>query len=230
MDLLNKILITIISIPKTVYFNLHYFNIKKAIKLPIFISYKVRLKKLGKKGSIICPDKFMSVKFGFSDGSFSMGSGKKSTFYHEDGATISFAGKSVFCNPFYLTINNNGKLYFGKNFKSNTNFVLSCAKEISFAEDCLIGWNVTIIDGDGHTIYNLNENKPYNLPNNIIISNHVWISSNVIILKGTFIASNSIISSNAIVCSCFKEKGIIIGGVPAKKLKSNINWKEEWIE
>ena len=37
-----------LSIPKTLYFNFRCFELKKAIKLPIFISYKVKLKQLGK--------------------------------------------------------------------------------------------------------------------------------------------------------------------------------------
>lgn len=230
MNLLRNILVMIISMPKTLYFNFHYFEIKKAFKLPIFVSYKVKLKKMGDKGSIICPNKIMSIKFGFSDGSFSMGARKQSTFYHERGSSIEFAGKAVFCNQFYLTLKKNGRLHFGKMFQSNTNFILSCANEISFGDNCLIGWNVTVIDGDGHTIYNLNEDKPYNLPKKITIGNHTWISSNVIILKGSFINANSIVSSNALVCNYFNDEGIIIGGVPAKKIKSQIYWKEEWIE
>lgn len=229
MSWLEKVIITLLSLPKTIKFNLHYFGIKKGMKMPILISYKVKLSQLGEKGSLECPEKFMSVKLGFSNGSFSMGRGKSSTFSHEYGSKIKFNGKATLCNPFYLTINHGGMIEFGSDFKSNTNFVLSSAQNIKFGQNCLIGWNVTILDGDGHSIFNNNENKIYNYPRAIQIHDNVWISSNVTILKGAEVKSNSIISSNTLVCEKFKEENIIIGGIPGKKIKEQINWKEEWI-
>lgn len=229
MNLLGKALMVLCSLPNTVYFNFHYFNFSKAVRLPVLVSYKVKLLKLGEKGSIDCPDKSMSIKLGFSDGSFSMGRKKCSTFCHEKGAKVKFHGKAVLCNPFYITINHGGILSIGNYFQSNTNFLLSCANNISFESECLVGWNVTIIDGDGHSIYRKNSNQAYNLPQPIVFGEHVWISSNSTILKGTIIPNDTIISSNALLTSKFEEEGTIIGGIPAKKIKSEIYWKEQWL-
>lgn len=228
MKVIKKICIFIISIPKTVYFNFHYFELKKAIRLPIFVSYKVKLKKMGDRGSLKCPDRFMSIKLGFSDGSFDMGNSKKSCFYQDGNSLIEFEGNATLCNPFFITVNKGSNLKFGKNLKSNTNLVLSCDKKISIGDDVLIGWNVTIIDGDGHPIYFNGSKEPYNYAREIIIQNKVWISSNVIILKGTNILKESVISSGATVCSEFKEENVIIGGMPAKIIKNNISWEENW--
>lgn len=228
MSVIKKICILIFSIPKTLYFNFHYLEFKKAIKLPILVSYKVKLKKMGDRGTLKCPNKFMSIKLGFSDGSFEMGNTKRSCFCQDKNSIIEFEGNATLCNPFFITVNQEGNLKFGKNFKSNTNFVLSCDKRISFGDDVLIGWNVTIIDGDGHPIYYDNSEKPYNNAKEIAIQNKVWISSNAIVLKGTNILNESIVSSGAIVCSEFNEEHVIIGGMPAKVIKNNISWEENW--
>ena len=139
MEIIKKIWIFILSFPKTLYFNFHYFELKKAIKIPILVSYKVKLKKIGKKGSIKCPNKSMCIKLGFSDGSFGMGNSKNSCFCQEKDSLIEFDGNATLCNPFFITVNKEGNLKFGKNFKSNTNFVLSCDKKILFGNDTLIG-------------------------------------------------------------------------------------------
>lgn len=227
--MIKKIIILFMSLPKTLFFNFYYFKFTKAIKLPILISYKVKLKKIGKRGSIECSSKFMNVKLGFSNGSFELGEGQKSYFYQDKSSKIFFGEKITICNAFHIRVNKNATLKLGNDLKVNSNFILSCDKEINIGDNSLIGWNVTIIDGDGHSIYNLNSNNKYNLPKKIELEKKVWIASNVIILKGSFVRENSIISSGAIVSNKQSNSNVILGGVPAKVIKENINWEEEWI-
>lgn len=229
MSTLSKCILMLLSIPNTLRFNFHYFNLKKAIRFPVLVSNKVRLKSMGAKGDLICPDKTACIKIGFSDGTYGMGKGKKSTFSQQKGTKIVFEGKATICNPVYLTVNHSGVVKFGSNFQSNTNFVLSSANAVTFGADCLVAWNVILIDGDGHSIYLPNSDKRYNDPKPIIIGNHVWIGSNVTILKGSKVADGDIISSGAIVSGVFDAQNVIIGGVPAKILKRDVLWEEEWL-
>lgn len=62
----------ILSIPKTIYFNFHYFPIKTAIVFPVIISRKIKLKSLD--GEIILPNYISTgiIKIGFS-GSYALG-------------------------------------------------------------------------------------------------------------------------------------------------------------
>ena len=64
---MNKILCMMISLPKTIYFNLKYFKLSQAIKLPVFVSYNTKFKTL--KGNIKIPQnvKFWTIKIGFGD-------------------------------------------------------------------------------------------------------------------------------------------------------------------
>ena len=132
MNMIRNIVLLILAIPKSIFFNFHYFNLKKEIKLPIIVSHNVRLKKLGGKNSISCPDNFMSVKLGFSNGSFDLGKDRKSYFYQEESSKIEFLGKATLSNNFHIKVNSEANLIFGDNFSSNSNLIISCDKKIEF--------------------------------------------------------------------------------------------------
>lgn len=230
MNSIHKLITILLSIPNTLRFNFHYFPIKDAMSLPVLVSNKVTLEKMGPRGSFECPNKFGTVRMGFSNGSFNMGRGKKSNFHQSQDSRITIKGKACFCNPFYMTTKNDSVIEIGSNFKGNTNLVISCAKNITIGDNVLCAWNTTIIDGDGHFIYQSDVNRPSNLPRRIVIGNQVWLSSNSTLLKGSIIPDNCIISANAVVSNGFDISNCIIGGIPAKILKENISWDETWID
>lgn len=224
---IKYIIKVILSIPNTVRFNIHYFGIGK---MPVFVSYNVKLVKLGEKNSIHCEDKsFFSVLMGLTNGSFEQGRGKKSYFCHEKNSIINIGRNVSFNNNFHLTVHSDSELSIGNNTKFNTNLVISCDKKISIGNNCLFGWNINLLDGDGHYIYNQNKDI-CNYPKEINIEDNVWAASNVIILKGSNISNNSILASGTVVCKEFKESNVIIGSNPGKIIKNNIFWKKEWIK
>ena len=70
-----NIIYLIRTVVKTVYVNFHYFPVKDAIKLPIWIAGDVELGKLGSKGCLTLGlKKTGAVRFGFG-GSFNLGTG-----------------------------------------------------------------------------------------------------------------------------------------------------------
>ncbi|MBF8457254.1 transferase [Kaistella sp. G5-32] len=56
------------------------------------------------------------------------------------------------------------------------------------------------------------------------IGNHVWIGINVTILKGVTIGDGAIIAAGAVVTNDIPAK-CLAGGVPAKVIKENVEWK-----
>ena len=96
--------------------------------------------------------------------------------------------------------------------------------KIIIGKDCMFAYDIDLRTGDSHSIIDSVTNERVNYAQNISIGNHVWVASHVSILKGVHIADNSVIATRAVVTKSFIDNNILIGGMPAKKLKENINW------
>ena len=95
---------------------------------------------------------------------------------------------------------------------------------ISIGNNCAIAMECILRCGDGHTLVNEYNGEPLNEPDDITIGNHVWIGARTIVLKRSYIAENSVVGAMSLVNKRFDIPNILIGGVPAKIIKSGINW------
>jgi len=104
---------------------------------------------------------------------------------------------------------------------------LACIEScnIRIGEGCLFSSDVTFRTGDSHSILDL-EGRRINPSHSIEIGDHVWIGNKTIITKGVMIPSNCILATGAIVTKRFEEENTIIGGIPAKIIKRDVNWNE----
>lgn len=225
----------ILSLPKTIYFNFKVFPIKVAIKMPVFLHYKVKIGSLtmGCVEIVDAPLRPGMVKFGCSMGSAGVFMGEYPT--HDGGGYISikpdckviFRGPAVFAGGVSLRLDNGGIADFGKNFGCNSYCFIAANSMIKIGEGCVIGWNVNIRDVDGHHIYKLNDKERtfINEPRPVYIGNHVWIAAHVDILKGTSIPDNSVIAYGSIIAGKkYEKENCILGGNPVKVLKENVGW------
>lgn len=99
---------------------------------------------------------------------------------------------------------------------------------IIIGQDCMFSSDIHFRTGDSHSIVDLDNNR-INPSQDIKIGNHVWVGTKVTCLKNTEIADNCIIGATATVCSKHLKPNCIIGGVPAKILKENVNWTRKRI-
>lgn len=217
MGKLEKAISFVLGLPKTIYFNFHYFHFSQAIRLPVWVSGNVKLGPLGKKGCFVLECNSMgTVKFGFG-GSFSLG----------NKGYLSITGKCHMFGTFSVgrgiqfIVNGDGK--FGNHFVANANCIINANSNIIIGDDFLAGWGVTIIDADGHEIVSLLEGEKQE-DRGIIIGNHIWICSDAKLLKGTGICNDSIVAANALITKSFSQPNILIGGTN-KVLKENVTWK-----
>ncbi len=111
-------------------------------------------------------------------------------------------------------------------FNGATSFVLAeNNNSIRIGNNCLFANNISIKTSDSHYIYDLLTNERINPAKDVIIGSNVWLCENVNILKGSIISNDSVVGSNSLVVGEFKEPHIILGGIPAKKIRSNIYWR-----
>ena len=211
-------IIQILSLPKTVWFCLRVFPLKTAIKLPVQVAYNVRLKKLRRGGMKINGDvRPFQVKIGL--GGVAKIPARKTLVFLEKG-TITFHGGAILAEGTILS--NEGNLEFGDNFYANVNCTIWCAERISFGRDCLLGWNVTVRDSDGHYVMENGDVKPRN--KGIAFGQHCWVCSECSVLKGSGAGNDCIIGFGSILTKTFHINNALIAGSPAKIRKENINW------
>lgn len=101
--------------------------------------------------------------------------------------------------------------------------------KIEIGTDCMFAYDIDLRTGDSHSIIDTRTSKRINYAQDIKIGNHVWIASHVSILKGVTISDNSIVATRAVVTKSYDDENILIGGIPAKKIKENINWDRQRI-
>ena len=208
------------SLPKTLRFNLHYFPLKTALKLPVFVSRRTYLREL--HGEVVLPEKVETamVKIGFGDvGHYDR---KRSRGIWQVSGTVTFGGKAGIGHGSKLSVR--GHLNFGADFNMTAESTIVCADNITFGKDCLVGWDVLVMDTDEHPLYDmagnrLNPNRP------IEVGNHVWIGCKCVLLKGAEVHDNTVVAAGTLLKSAFEGEGQVIGGNPPAVLKREVRWE-----
>lgn len=211
-----------LNIVKTLYVNFYYFPFKTAYKCPVLVYRNVKLHKM-EGGKII-------INTPIQRGLLTIGRRNIGTLDHkhvrsvwEVSGDIILDGKVSLGSGSRISVASDAVLRFGDNFSMTGNSSIVCQKDISFGNDCLLSWDILIMDSNFHQITNM-QNDTINAPSPIRIGNHVWIGCRSTILKGVTIADNTVIAAGAIITKSLPATYTIYGGNNLK-LKSNINWK-----
>lgn len=96
--------------------------------------------------------------------------------------------------------------------------------KIIIGDNCLFSTNIEIRNGDSHSIIDCENNNRLNHASDVEISNNVWVGANVVILKGSFIPNDSIVANSSVVIGKIFPCNSIIGGYPAKTIKTGVRW------
>ena len=208
------------SIPKTLRFNLHYFPLKTALKLPVVVSHRTYLREL--HGKVELPEKVETamIKIGFGDvGHYDR---KRSRSIWQVSGTVSFGGKASIGHGSKLSVR--GKLQLGAGFNMTAESTIVCAKEIRFGDDCLLSWDILVMDTDEHPLYDM-ENQHINPDKPIFVGDHVWIGCKCVLLKGAEVPSNTVLAAGTLLKTTFAGEHQVIGGNPPSILKRDVRWE-----
>lgn len=210
---------------KTFYFNFMYFPFKVAIYLPFLIYNRTDLYRMSGNIILNVVPQFGLVKIG-PHGLGTQDVKYSRTMWEVDG-TLVINGKASLGRGSRISIGKNATLVLGNNFCITGCSCIITQKEITFGNDCLLSWDILIMDTDFHTIKNA-DGIIINEPRSIHIGNHVWIGCRNTILKGVTIVDNVIVSANSTITKSISEYDSIIGGVGTNVaiLKRNINWEQ----
>ena len=115
----------------------------------------------------------------------------------------------------------------GNDFVLTARSTIDCQKEIIFGNECLLSWDILIMDSDYHEIINEKE-EVINLPKTINVGNHVWIGCRSTILKGSRLPDNTIVAAATVISNVILPPNTIVGGSGKnlRILKENVNWNK----
>jgi len=112
-----------------------------------------------------------------------------------------------------LEVLKGGHLFIGNGTYLNRNTEVIAQQEVRIGRDCMIAWDVVIMDTDQHGV---DGSLPLAKP--VIIGDRVWIGCRALILKGVHIGNHAIIGAGAIVTHDVPPGGIVTG--PAATLRA----------
>lgn len=134
-------------------------------------------------------------------------------------AEINVENNFVIHSGCHIVVNDNAKLNLGSGY-INRFAKIRCFSEISIGNEVAIGENFTIWDTDAHVIVG----KEVEMTKPIVIGDRVWIGTNVTILKGVSIGYGAVVAAGSVVTRDIPSK-CLAGGVPARIITENIEWK-----
>lgn len=187
-------ILILLSTIRSIRFNLECFPLREAIKMPVLLHYKLRLGARGHRGAIRIegPIRPRMLTFGIHQGSFNIAS---ENMYLEIGK----GGQLIIHSPitFYrgcnITVCENATFEVGKGCDFNANLLIAAAQKIQLGEEVFVGWNVTIIDGDGHDMIDLQTGKVLNENRPVIIGDRCWLAANTTVTKGVHLTHDVIV-------------------------------------
>ena len=211
-----------ISLYKTIRFNLHYFSFSDAIHLPVLVNKNVEFHDL--RGGVFLPSskRFGMVRIGESKVGFF--SSKMRTVWDVRG-NVFFKGIASLGKGSRICVAKDASVTFGNNFAITANSTIDCVNNISFGNDCLLSWDILIMDSDYHSIIQNGNVVNYSKP--ISIGNHVWIGNNTTLLKGVNVADDVVFSCGSIVTKSVNCSYCVVSskGKEIIELKKDITWE-----
>lgn len=213
----------LVHLPRSLYFNLRYLDLKSALRLPIFISNRCRFINLG--GSVEVRSELHAgmIKIGFTTADVFF-----DERYHrgaiDNSGRIVFLGGATIGQGTRIFVKSTGDLIFGENFWGTAENAISCHKRIEFGRSVLLAFGILLMDTDTHQIMSATDDRVVNPDSAIVIGDRVWIGCNAIILKGSEIKERSVVGAGAVVNKKFASSNVIIAGNPAQVVREGISW------
>ena len=156
-----------------------------------------------------------SLHVGDDQGHFPRGT--RSSLRVGDGARIVLTGNERLLSGHQIDIGPHAEIRFGGGY-INHDAKISCQHGISIGRGTIIGENAFIMDSDSHELLG---GAP---PTAITIGEKVWIGARVTILKNTVLNDGVVVAAGSVVAGTFPAKALI-GGVPARVIRENVEWR-----
>ena len=213
---------------KTIYINFKTLPFNKAVRLPIVIFGRCRIKKITGKIILENPLAFASVTIGQRYQIFTK---EKGVSEFQIFGTLIFKGRFQFGTDCRVFIQKDAECVLGDMASLGGDSTLICTQKVTFGNYCRIGTEAHITDSNFHQLKNTVTGEKYDKTFSIALGNYNFISARVTILGKTKTSDYITVASNSVLNKNYLAEGqnLILGGVPVRVVKKNVSrdWEGE---
>lgn len=213
---------------KTWYFNHKKFPFTTAMKFPVIFYGKVKFGSLS--GNIIIDGPIRKGMIGFGQ-PYELVTRSKGTAELFLKGTICFKGYAQFGKDYLVHVDTDAYLEMGNMASMASDGKIICKKKIVLGNYARLGSEAQLLDTNFHQMYDTQTGEKFPITGSIHLGNYNFISNRVTLMLGTTTPDRCTIASNTLCNKDYSGLGsnILIGGIPAKLLKSNISrdWEGE---
>jgi acetyltransferase-like isoleucine patch superfamily enzyme len=95
---------------------------------------------------------------------------------------------------------------------------------VSIGNENLFADNINISGAVDHLIYDVNTKEKLSQEVGVMLEDRIWVCSEARILNKSQVSSDTIVAARALVNKEFKQNNVLISGVPARVVRSNVMW------
>lgn len=213
---------------KTIYFNFKMFPFATAKKLPVFLYGRVKLQDISGQIEIQAP--LETGMIGFAQ-PYELNSVHKGIAEIVLRGKIVFKGHMQFGKDYFIYVANDAYAEFGHMSSMASSGKIICTEKIILGNYARIGSESQIIDTNFHQMTDTVTGKKFPLSGSVVIGNYNYISNRVSLMQNTCTPNYCTIASNTLCNKDYNclDENILIGGIPARLLKTNItrDWEAE---
>lgn len=213
---------------KTLYFNFKKFPFSIGKQLPVFFYGNVKFTSI--TGNIEIKGTVKRGMIGFGQ-PYEMNTLHKGIAEINILGTLVFKGHVQFGKDYFIYIGENGYCELGHMASLASNAKLICIEQIVLGNFARFGSESQIMDTNFHQIMDTQTGEKFKMTAPIIIGNYNYAASRVTVLQNTKTPDYCTIASNSLCNKDYTSLGenILIGGIPAKLIRTNISrdWEGE---
>lgn len=215
---------------KTLYFNFKMLPFEQALKMPFYFYGSVKFSSL--KGSVEIKSPIKRGMFGFGQ-QYEMTSKSSGTAEFVLKGKLIIRGYVQFGKDCFLMIGENAVLDMHNMAGMASGGKLICTDHITFKTFARVGSECQIIDTDFHQMIHSETGERYQMTKPIEIGAYNYVGRWTSLMKGTITPDYCTIATNSLCNKDYSDLGnyILIGGIPAKLIKTKIvrDWEGERI-
>lgn len=217
-----------INWPKTLWFNFRALPFRLAIRVPILISWNVKVRSVGR----------ITISDPVTPGMISIGvikidpweTNSSDQIIFSNQGSIHFGGRTKIHPGVRIAVFPGAQLTLGERVLFGCKNRIICTRSITFGHDVRFSWEGQCFDTDFHYLTNLNTGHISQRQRPVVIGDDVFIGNRCTIGKGTHLPNGSVVSCCSKVSGDFSSEGpnLLLVGNPAKVVGHGFSMGNSW--